>query len=139
MSVTSGIVQPDASSAGRDQPFEPTEYALRTTDGRDGDAFVEWAVRVCPDRQKIIRQVRCGDGPGELCGHGWRPEGVIWPTWPSHLADEGTPSKAASPLDDVQAYWATVGDRLRDSAKWMATVLGAALAALIGTSPLAVI
>lgn len=42
-----------------------------------------------------------------------------------------------SPLDDVQEYWSTAGNRLRDSAKWMATVLGAALAAVIGTSPLA--
>jgi hypothetical protein len=37
----------------------------------------------------------------------------------------------------LQAYWRTVGNRLRDSAKWSAAVLGAALATVIGTSPLA--
>jgi hypothetical protein len=35
----------------------------------------------------------------------------------------------------VHDYWSASDDRLRDSAKWMAAVLGAALAALIGTSP----
>jgi hypothetical protein len=44
---------------------------------------------------------------------------------------------AASPLAEVQAYWSTVRNRLRDSAKWMAAVLGAALATVVGASPLA--
>jgi hypothetical protein len=66
---------------------------------------------------------------------GWEPEGVIWPTWPT--GSEKQASSSASPLAEVQAYWTTVGNRLRDSAKWMATLLGAALAAVIGASPLA--
>ncbi len=41
------------------------------------------------------------------------------------------------PLADLQKYWSKAGNRLRDSAKWMATVLGAAIAAVIGTTPLA--
>ena len=40
-------------------------------------------------------------------------------------------------LNGVQKYWHKSGNRLRDSARWMATVLGAALATLVGTSPLA--
>ena len=60
---------------------------------------------------------------------------VIWPTWPARSQDEAAASP--SPLADVQEYWSTVGDRLRDSAKWTAIVLGAALATVIGTSPLA--
>jgi hypothetical protein len=43
---------------------------------------------------------------------------------------------SASPLADLQAHWDTATSRLRDSAKWMATVLGAALAAVIPTAPL---
>lgn len=62
-------------------------------------------------------------------------EGVIWPTWPATTADETAASGA--PLEDLQQYWRAAGDRLRESAKWMATVLGAALATVIGTSPLA--
>ena len=41
------------------------------------------------------------------------------------------------PLTAVEEYWSAAGKRLRDSAKWMATVLGAALAVIVGTSPLA--
>ena len=37
----------------------------------------------------------------------------------------------------MQEYWSAVANRLRDAAKWTATALGAALAAVIGTSPLA--
>jgi hypothetical protein len=64
----------------------------------------------------------------------WEPE-VIWPTWPATPAEEAAAS--ASPLEELQQYWATAGNRLRDSAKWMAAVLGAALASVVGTSPLA--
>jgi hypothetical protein len=57
------------------------------------------------------------------------------------MADDAAPpttySSPLSPLANIEDYWGAVSDRLRDSAKWMATVLGAALAAVIGTSPLA--
>jgi hypothetical protein len=42
-----------------------------------------------------------------------------------------------SPLTGVHKRWHRASNRLRDSAKWMAAVLGAALATVIGTSPLA--
>ena len=55
------------------------------------------------------------------------------------MADElqGEVAVSGSPLASVQEYWSTVGNRLRDSAKWMAAVLGLAVATVIGTSPLA--
>jgi hypothetical protein len=62
-------------------------------------------------------------------------EEVIWPTWPATTAEEAAVHGA--PLEHLQTYWRTAGDRLRESAKWMATVLGAAMAAVIGASPLA--
>jgi hypothetical protein len=40
-------------------------------------------------------------------------------------------------LAGLEQYWHTAGNRLRESAKWMATVLGAAMATVIGTSPVA--
>jgi hypothetical protein len=60
---------------------------------------------------------------------------VIWPTWPATLQEELDAS--ASPLADLQAHWDAATSRLRDSAKWLATVLGAALAAVIPAAPLA--
>ena len=41
-----------------------------------------------------------------------------------------------SPLADAQEYWRTVGNRLRDSAKWTAAA-GGAQATVIGSPPLA--
>jgi hypothetical protein len=62
-----------------------------------------------------------------------RYDEVIWPTWPATLQEEMDAS--ASPLADLQAHWEATTNRLRDSAKWMAAVLGAALAAVIPTAP----
>ena len=64
----------------------------------------------------------------------WDPEGLIWPTWPGRSQEELAAS--VLPLTAVEEYWSAAGKRLRDSAKWMATVLGAALAVIVGTSPL---
>jgi hypothetical protein len=60
-------------------------------------------------------------------------EDVIWPAWPATIEEET--EVATTPLADLQRYWSEAGNRLRESAKWLATVLGAALAAVIGTSP----
>jgi hypothetical protein len=59
---------------------------------------------------------------------------VIWPAWPVTVADVPT---AGSPLAELESDWTTAGNRLRESAKWMATVLGLALATVVGSSPLA--
>lgn len=94
---------------------------------QDGCAHGEWRVVVCPGERLVTREVLHGSLHSE-------PE-VIWPTWPAAPAEVAAAS--ASPLGELQQYWATAGNRLRDSAKWMAAVLGAALASVVGTSPLA--
>lgn len=93
-----------------------------------------WTVALSTDGTQIRRDVWQGTTPWNAVSEGWEPEGIIWPTWPVHPADEMTAAEAA--LNGVQKYWSKSGNRLRDSAKWMATVLGAALATLVGTSPL---
>jgi hypothetical protein len=86
------------------------------------------------DGEQIRRDVQREGEAWNAVSEGWEPEGVIWPTWPVRPVDEMSSPESA--LSGVQKYWAKSGNRLRDSAKWMATVLGAALATVIGTSPL---
>jgi hypothetical protein len=82
-------------------------------------------------------------GDGSRNG-GWKPEPVIWPTYGAplttshhHGSDATTDAlDLATPLGARVKYWSTASDRVRDSAKWMATVVGLALATLVGTSPL---
>jgi hypothetical protein len=115
--------------------FPATPYDLSAPDAEDSHTQICWRVEVSPDGHLITRQVLRDEKPWHQCHQEWEPEGVIWPTWPARSKDEIDAS--GSPLAGVQEYWSTVGNRLRDSAKWMAAVLGAALAAVIGTSPLA--
>jgi hypothetical protein len=115
--------------------FMQAEYSSLTASGQIGKGQAWWKVVVRPAGHMIIRDVRFHGKPWNSDTEGWEPEGVIWPTWPVRSEDET--ALATSPLADVQSNWATVSDRLRDSAKWMATVLGAALATVVGASPLA--
>jgi hypothetical protein len=92
-------------------------------------------VTVRADGHKIARDVSYQNQGRDQALADWEPEGIIWPAWPVRSEDEA--ALAASPLAEVQAHWKTAGDRLRDSAKWMAIVLGGALATIVGTSPLA--
>jgi len=91
----------------------------------------KWDVTIKPGPHQVIRLASNSKATGSASP---QPE-VIWPTWPATIQDETAAS--ASPLADLQEYWSTAGNRLRESAKWMATVLGAALATVVGTSPLA--
>jgi hypothetical protein len=116
------------------QGWAPVKYQLHTSDGTGKGGDVLWKIRLFAKGSLLKRRVWCGDQE-------WGPDGVaehegstIWPAWPG--AATGPAAAAPSPLADVRDYWRAVGTRLRDSAKWMATVLGAALATLIGTSPL---
>jgi hypothetical protein len=120
---------------GAEPPCHPAEYELFTSDGTGRSREVWWKVRVAPAGYQIKRQVWCGGKLWDPEAERWEPEGLVWPAWPGGT-DEHIRSSGA-PLADLQAYWTTVGNRLRDSAKWMAAVLGAGLAAVIGTSPLA--
>jgi hypothetical protein len=94
-----------------------------------------WQVALSTDGYRIRRDIWLEGSPWDPDKEGWQPEGVIWPTWPARPADES--QLAGSPLAGVHECWSKAGDRLRDSAKWMAAVLGAALATVVGSSPLA--
>ena len=124
-------------------PQPDGEWHERVSDGEDDGKPVDWNVQVFLTGDGITRKVFRGIDTAS-CWKPWKqfchaPAGdegeVIWPTWPGRSQDEAAASP--SPLADAQEYWRTVGNRLRDSAKWTAAALGAALATVIGTSPLA--
>lgn len=132
----------NASAADNDKLDDPeqlkiklAEYSLTTSSGTAGLSDGTWRILLSTDGSRIRRDVWLDNVPWQAADEGWEPEGIIWPTWPARPADEM--SSAEAPLNGVQRYWTKSGNRLRDSAKWMATVLGAALATLVGTSPLA--
>ena len=116
--------------------FGPSARRIYTASGRPDRTQAWWKVAVRADGHKIIRDVSFEGKPWNPETEGWEAEGVIWPAWPARSEDET--AMADCPLAGAQQYWAEVSSRLSDSAKWMATVLGAALAAIIGTSPLTV-
>jgi hypothetical protein len=119
------------------------EYQLLTSDGRPhrgrkpGEDQACWAIVLSTDGRQIRRDIWVDHKAWSTDQQRWQPEGIVWPTWPARFADEVSSPESA--LSGVQDYWAEAGSRLRDSAKWMATVIGAALAALVGTSPLALL
>jgi hypothetical protein len=112
----------------------PIEYALHTSDGTGHGDDVWWHVRLFVQGSLIKRRVRFGDGRWDPDDRTGDLNGIIWPTWPGTA--DGPAASASSPLEGVRDYWSAAGARLSDSAKWMAAVLGAALATLVGTSPL---
>ncbi len=116
------------------------EYFLSEAGGRRAGGSGRWRV-VIQVRERIVSRMAWHNGqpwypyqddgrPGER-----HQDEVIWPTWPATLKEETDAS--ATPLADLQAHWDEATGRLRDSAKWMAAVIGAALAAVIPTAPLA--
>jgi hypothetical protein len=113
------------------QPIGQSETPLSGSAGY-GCSPSDWDVMICLGEHLITRKAY----PRQpLKNPNLKREEVIWPAWPATPAEEA--SVAAMPLADLQKYWSKAGNRLRDSAKWMATVLGAAIAAVIGTTPLA--
>jgi len=107
----------------------------------DGEAIgvslhCSWDVTVFPRENDVMRKAditRPRQGSDRQATESM-PEELIWPVWPATVTDVPL---AASPLAELERDWATAGNRLRDSAKWMATVLGLALATVVGSSPLA--
>ena len=86
---------------------------------------------------KLQRTVFVERGVAASCS-AWKPEAVIWPAWcPTEVPDSTFDMASFTALDRQHAYWDRSADRIREAAKWMATVLGLALATLIGTSPFA--
>lgn len=122
-------------------PIRLGQYRLTTSSGKPDETGelpqAKWGVLLTTDGERIRRDIWLSGEPWSVQAEGWGPEGIIWPTWPAKATDEASSSESA--LRGVEKYWNETGNRLRDSAKWMAAVLGAALATIVGTSPLAVI
>lgn len=93
-----------------------------------------WRVGVDACEHMVTRQIRKNDQPWSRYDDLSQPDEAIWPTWPANLAEEA--SAEGSPLAELQEHWEMATSRVRDSAKWIATVLGAALASIIPTAPL---
>jgi hypothetical protein len=111
--------------------WRPWKLPSSSGEGDGGEAVWRVAVQVRPGQ--IVRRVWMGEQEWVSDKRTWCPEMTIWPGWSPRLPDE----EAGTPLQGVHDYWSASGDRLRDSAKWMAAAIGASLAALVGTSPLA--
>jgi hypothetical protein len=121
------IVLPDSESQ---QPIVQAETPLPGS-ASYGCNLGDWDVTICLGVHLITRKAY----PRKpLENPDLERDEVVWPVWPATPAEEA--SVAAMPLADLQKYWSKAGNRLRDSAKWMATVIGAAIAAVIGTTPL---
>jgi hypothetical protein len=110
----------------------PAERPSRVA-GPSRDAQCSWQVDIALHSHLVVRKAKYVNGDGVIVGT--EEQEIIWPTWPATPADNAAVARA--PLDDLEQYWRTTGNRLRESAKWMATVLGLALATIVGTSPLA--
>lgn len=115
----------------KELPHQLADLCLTTSSGKPEPSRGCWRVVLSTDGHQIRRDIWFGHDPWNAETAGWEPEGIIWPTWPT-----GKSASSDSPLAEKQECWTKAGDRLRDSAKWMATVLGVALAAVVGTSPL---
>jgi hypothetical protein len=111
----------------------------------DGCTAGTWKVSVHGSQHQVTRVVSRdgrrwvpGLAPDPAAGEGNSsggagPEKVIWPTWPATLIEERAMSTSRG---DLQQTWDAGIGRLRDTARWSATVLGAALASIIPTASL---
>jgi hypothetical protein len=94
-----------------------------------------WNVEIHLGDRQITRKACYRGSRRNIAACGMPADEVIWPAWPATTAE--ITAASAVPLAGLEQYWHTAGNRLRESAKWMATVLGGAMATVIGTSPLA--
>jgi hypothetical protein len=111
-------------------PSRLAEYSLSRSSG-----MPRWTVVLSTDGDRIRRDIWSDGVPWDPARERWECEGIIWPTWPTEPADEN--ALPGTPLAAMYKRWRSASNRLRDSAKWMAAVLGVALATVVGTSPLA--
>jgi len=125
----------EAFAAWGSDPAVAGSFRATTSDGSGGRA--SWTVTVPrPENGLVRRQVRYEPENGNSIA--WRTENedeVIWPTWTSQAGPQGG-TDADTALDRVHDYWSQSADRIRDSAKWLAAILGLTVGALVGTSPL---
>jgi len=116
-----------------------------------------------PDDWSKVKEVRCAQVcRDKMMNNAWRtyececdgPENrpfkfkeLIWPVYVPTPASESARDQGGNKKDDkasgdsptvaaADEYWAEAARQARSTAKWVATSLGAALAAIIGTAPL---
>lgn len=113
------------------------EYGLPRSESDDGFLKHNWHVQVDVYASQVKRTVKCDGALWSADPDPDQPDQaeVIWPTWPTSLSDESAIEE--SPLKDLQQRWDASINRLRDSAKWMATVLGATLVSVIPAASIA--
>ena len=115
-----------------DLPTEPDDWS-KVTDVCDA--------RVCRDNMNNAWRTYWCNGPNH-----WFKE-LIWPIYVPTPASESAGEQRGNEKDDkasgvspavsaADKYWAEAARQARSTAKWIATSLGAALAAIIGTAPL---
>lgn len=147
MTTTAEVEQDDARAlggGGEERSYAEGCWSLPESSTRPRSTNGAWRVVVCAREHMISRRVwykECSWRPDDESADpgGQRPANdlnaaeVIWPTWPASLAEETAMS--TSPLADLEQHWDATISRLRDSAKWMAAVVGAALASIVPTAP----
>ena len=148
MSAVDNVIQGGPLRDEEELPSRLAEYSLSRSSGTPArspsqhqtEAAAEspsvcWKVALSTDGYQIRRDIWTDGIPWDPAQEGWECEGIIWPIWPATPGDEN--AAPGTPLTEVHKCWRRAGNRLRDSAKWMAAVLGAALATVVGSSPLA--
>lgn len=109
--------EPTAESPAEDDPTDPTEASVEPDDvPREVKR-----VKLVPGVGLVKRRIAWEDGGSST--------ETVWPIWVP-------PAQEKTAADRFHEYWKASTDQTRSTAKWMATVLGAALAALLGTAPL---
>ena len=122
-------------AGGTGQHTSARAQALLSSGDWDDPKAAGWDVGIHLGDHQITRKACYRGSRRNIAACGAPAEEVIWPAWPATTAEMTAVS--ALPLAGLEQYWHTAGNRLRESAKWMATVLGGAMATIIGTSPLA--
>jgi hypothetical protein len=138
-----GIVDVGWGTLNRERGTAPTETCTRSEAcgqrSLAGPADEAWN-KVCAgvNMDVDVCSARSGGGvaiwrivtlPGEDCAGCGSLKEPIWPVW----VPESGSDKA---LANFEANWANASAQARATAKWIATILGVALAALIGSAPL---
>ena len=114
-----------ALAGGTGQHTGGQAQALLSGGDRDGPKAAGWDVEIHLGDHQITHKACYRGSRRNMAACGVPAEEVIWPAWPVTTAD----ITAASPLPlaGFEQYWHTAGNRLRESAKWMATILGNAM------------
>jgi hypothetical protein len=123
------------SANGKPEPQEPSKWS-------EVEGIATVTVK-CDGTNNAQRVYMC-EGPEAMKGPFTEP---IWPVYVPTPASESAGGQGGTQDDDqasggspavadAQKYWADAATQARTTAKWIATSLGAALAAIIGTAPL---